>query len=343
MRGSNRRASSPEAAETMTRRAQGKPPAEDAGAGGEHDPAETAARQDSPAAAFELSPLGYSQGGAPVRLFRFPGRAEGASGDAALILGGVHGSERSGVEVAWRAIARLADGAVPPRTVYAVPCLFPDHHAVGLREGAVPTNRNFPWPGESLERAGQRGREAGQGDTPLDSLGVPILPENRMLLTLIGRIKPARLVSLHATIYPDRAGIFTDPHGLPALFDPEDWARLAEEAAARTIADIALAKAMARHAAGLGAGVAGNRLDDEPTAVWGGERPAGTSLGCWAPVPVSEGGGEDRPAISLITVEVDGCAASADSADPAARAAELEAHADAVVAVFLQAEGGNSA
>jgi hypothetical protein len=322
---------------------QPKPQAGGAGEGGESDPAETAARQDSPAAAFELPPLGYSEGGAPVRLFRFPGRAEGASGDAALILGGVHGSERSGVEVAWRAIARLADGAVPPRTVYAVPCLFPDNHAVGLREGSVPTNRNFPWPGESMARAGQRGLEAGRGGTPLDSLGVPILPENRILLGLIGRIKPARLVSLHATVYPQRAGIFADPHGLPALFDPEDWARLAEEAAARTMADIALATAMARHAAGLGAGVAGNRLDDEPTAVWGGERPAGTSLGCWAPVPVSEGGAEDRAAISLITVEVDGCAASREAADPAARAAELEAHADAVMAVFLQAEGGNSA
>ncbi|NBB81788.1 MAG: hypothetical protein GVY28_00110 [Alphaproteobacteria bacterium] len=76
--------------------------------------------------------------------------------------------------------------------------------------------------------------------------------------------------------------------------------------------------------------------------MWGGETPAGTSLGGWAPVPICEGGAEDRPAISLITVEVDGCAASPESADGAARAAELEGHADAIVRVFLQAEAGKS-
>lgn len=272
-----------------------------------------------PLDAWELRPLGHSAADAPVRLFRFPGMGE----EAALVLGGVHGSERSGVEVAWRTITRLAAGPAPRWTVYAVPCLFPDNLAAGLREGAVPTNRNFPAPGESLSSAAKRG-----GGVPLDSLNVPILPENRMLIDLVGRIKPQRVVSLHATMFPERAGIFADPHGGPAQSHAPD-------AAIRTRADANLAMAMARHARARGAGVAGNRLEYDPTALWGGETPVGTSLGGWAPAPITEGGAEDRPSITLITVEVDGLTDSRCATDPASRAAELVAHADAIVRVFL--------
>jgi hypothetical protein len=305
----------------------GRPPA------GVSVPAEIAGpRQDSPAAAYELAPLGRSAGGEAIRQFRFPGAAE----RVALILGGVHGSERSGVEVAWRAIDRLAAGASPAWTVYAVPCLFPDNHAAGLREGEVPTNRNFPWPGESLEKARARSALLGGAGEPADSLGVPILPENRLLIELIGRIKPERAASLHATVHPERAGIFADAHGVPEYpVADSEWTAIAGLAAARTAADADLALAMARHARARGARVAGNRLEAEPTALWSGETPAGTSLGGWAPVPVVQGVAEDRPAVSLITVEVDGCAASPEATDPAARAAELEAHAEALIAVFL--------
>ena len=277
--------------------------------------------QELPIDAWELAPLGRSAADAPIRLFGFPGPAE----ETALILGGVHGSERSGVEAAWRTVGRLASGAARRWTTYAVPCLFPDNLADGRREGPVPTNRNFPAPGESLSNAARRG-----GGTPLDSLGVPILPENRMLIGLIGRIKPRRVVSLHATAFPERAGIFADPHILPGPADT------AEAAAARTRDDAALAMAMARHAQARGAGVAGNRLDGTPTALWSGETPAGTSLGGWAPAPIAEGGGEDRPPITLITVEVDGLAGSEQTADPRARAVELDAHADAIITVFLE-------
>ena len=277
--------------------------------------------QELPVDAWELAPLGTSAADSPIRLFGFPGVAE----ETALILGGVHGSERSGVEAAWRTVGRLASGAAPHWTTYAVPCLFPDNLADGRREGSVPTNRNFPAPGESLSNAAQRG-----GSAPVDSLGVPILPENRMLMALIGRIKPRRVVSLHATAFPERAGIFADAHTLPGPADS------AEAAAARTHHDAELAMAMARHAQARGARVAGNRLDGIPTALWSGETPAGTSLGGWAPAPIAEGGAEDRLPITLITVEVDGLADSKQAADPLARAVELEAHADAIMTVFLE-------
>ncbi len=273
--------------------------------------------------------LGTSDEGRPVTAHFFPGNGRGR----ALVIGGVHGSERSAVEVAQRLLARLTAGARPEADTVVVPLLFPDHYAADVREREIPTNRNFPAPGESLASARRRG-----GGRPLDHLGRPILPENMLLIELIERFRPDRIANLHATPHPQRPGFFSDPHA-PVPVAPGDTGgqRAARHAAAaRTAADEALALRLAAAAGRAGANVAGNRLGAEPTPVWSGEVCDGTSLGSWAPAPVVEGGPGDRDSVGVITVELYGLADSMRHPDPAARAAETDAFAEALLTLFLR-------
>jgi len=276
--------------------------------------------------------LGTSAGGRPVEAWFFPGTADARAGRA-LVLGGVHGDEASAAEVVARLLARLAAGERPEADALVVPVLFPDLYAARLREGDIPTNRNFPLRGESLRAARRRG-----GGRPVDDLGRPLLPENVLLLDLIRRFRPDRIASLHATPKPERAGIFADPHA-PASAGTgagTGAAAAAAAAAALTAADAALALRLAGAAAAAGARVAGNGLGGRPTAIWGGEVSGGMSLGGWGPAPVAEGGPDDRASIPIVTVEVAGLEESAAAADPAARAAELDAFADALLRLFLR-------
>lgn len=266
--------------------------------------------------------LGGTEAGTPILGYGFAGRDEGRM----LVIAGVHGSERSGVEVAERLVGLLQAGYRPlPHTV-VVPALFPDNVARGLRQGDVPTNRNFPVPGESLDAALRRGR-----GMPVDSRGLVLLPENRVLLDLVERFRPQTIISVHATVYPERAGFFADPHAVPPAAKGRAGERLAEAARADTERDAGLALRLARAAAARGVPVAGNHLDTAPTVLWSGESPEGTSLGGWGPCAVAEGGPGDRPAIGIVTVEVDGLATSAEAADPVLRRAELTALAETIL------------
>lgn len=266
--------------------------------------------------------LGESEGGTPILGYGYAGGGEGRI----LVIAGVHGSERSGVEIAERLVGFLQAGYRPVPHTVVVPALFPDNVAAGVRQGEVPTNRNFPAPGESLAAATRRGL-----GTPVDSLGLAILPENVALLGLIESFRPAAIISLHATIYPERAGIFADPHGVPAGATGAAAERLAAAARADTERDAGLALRLARAAMARGVRVAGNRLDSRPTVLWSGEQPEGTSLGGWGPCAVAEVGPGDRPAIGVITVEADGLPASPEALDPMLRRAELAALAETIL------------
>ena len=254
--------------------------------------------------------LGHTAGRRPIRAWFFPGLSD----ERALVIGGVHGNEHSGV----RAVEILRDALQtvprPYRSVLLVPKLFPDNVAAnrgkGIREGSIETNRNFPAPGESLDTA----RAAGGAKGPLDMLKRPILPENIILMQLIERFRPGRIASVHATRHSSQAGIFADPHTVsPAI---SRWASdiplpfagstfddmLQSSAGAGTAADAALALKMAQIAEAGGARVAGNQLGSAtPNTVWGGAAPRGASLGRWGPSFILEGGSGDRPPISVIT------------------------------------------
>ena len=249
-------------------------------------------------------------GGPPVTLHRFA-----AGPRRRLVIAGVHGSELSGVEVAERVLARLAERPVEGTDTLVIPCLFPDHAAIGLREGAIPTNRNFPPRGHGLA-----------GDDPRDAMGRPILPENGVLMAVVAAFQPDRIATLHATVHPERAGVFADPHArADGQIDPD-----------ATAADAALSLALAGFARAHGARVPGNALDQNGNSVWGGEVADGVSLGTWGPAPVTTPADQARPAIGIITVEIDGLIRSDAPDAPPDRARELDAFARMVVDGFLR-------
>jgi hypothetical protein len=282
--------------------------------------------------------------GRPVQAFFFPG----ITNERALILGGVHGSEQGGIEVVEMLLADLRAATRRPHyTVIIVPVLFPDNAARRRREGATPTNRNFPAPGTSLDSATD-----GSGQ-PRDAQGRAILSENVAFMRLVERFRPGRICTVHGTNTRESAGVFSDPHsvsrqarGRARAAHPGDPAAAAaaeralqDEAARRTTADESLALRMARgiRDAGHGNAVRGNHLDGRPTREWSGAVPGGTSLGGWGPQDVSEGRGTDRPSMSVITVEVPTNVRSDDLRGNAreARRQELLAFRDVIRDIFL--------
>lgn len=144
--------------------------------------------------------------GRPIEVTFF----KGATDRRALVIAGVHGTERQGVDVARRLIDDLKNSPKPPGfTTIIVPSLFPDNEAAGRREGGTPTNRNFPSPSQDLADAKKAG-----GGTAKDALGKEILPENLMLMELMERFHPERIISIHGTWGPGAAGVSYDPRQL---------------------------------------------------------------------------------------------------------------------------------
>jgi hypothetical protein len=155
----------------------------------------------------------------PIQAFFF----KGSTDRRALVIAGVHGTERQGMDVAQRLISDLKTTSKPPAfTTIIVPSLFPDNAArgpMGTRESETtpqtPTNRNFPPPSEDLAAATAAG-----GGTAVDASKSggkrtrAILPENLMLIELMERFHPERIISIHGTSGPGSAGVFYDPRSL---------------------------------------------------------------------------------------------------------------------------------
>ncbi len=149
---------------------------------------------------------------------------EGVSAQRALVIAGVHGQERQGIDVARMLIDDVLKKQRPYYSVVLVPSLFPQHADAawgvkGKRELDTQTNRNFPDLGAEVAQY--------KGGQALDASGNPvkaakddtgtardILIENVMLMELIDRFQPARIISIHGTHAPATAGVFADPHFL---------------------------------------------------------------------------------------------------------------------------------
>ena len=223
--------------------------------------------------------LGKTFMGNPVQAYFFPGTSK----ERALVIGGVHGSELSGIEVAKRLVKNLHETAAKPPyfNTMVVPVLFPDNEQVARTLAPAPgadsntgrftdatrcpkftssgktvcadPNRQFPTKGQPFDLK-----------NPVDSKGRNIETENVYLLNLINFYRPTRIASLHAhsmtaKLKPglDGPGIFADPHTSTGTD-------------ARTKADCALALAMARLAKREGARLPGNWLDTStPTCFYG--------------------------------------------------------------------------
>jgi len=290
--------------------------------------------------------LGYARGAPaggrlPIRAYYFQGR----TAERALIVGGVHGSEQSSVEVTNILVENLLTGPIPRFTTIVVPVLFPanleaaqaanppicpsrgcDPISPGRSTpGEADPNRQYPPIGYSLDTARSEGAALG----PVDEQDRPMEPETVMLLELIERFRPIRIASVHAHSMRGRQRRGRD---MPGIFgersDPTDDA---------------LALSMAQHAQMGGARVPGNWLgSDRPEPDYPPSAPsisAGITLGGWAPHPISEGGPQDRPAMTIITVEVQHyhpSSAELTEADRNRRVRELEAHSDALRDIFLE-------
>jgi hypothetical protein len=317
------------------------------------------------------SELGKTAGKRSIELRLFPGK----TARRALVIGGVHGTERQGVQVA-RLLEKDLAASPADFSVLLVPVLFPDNAASGkhgIREQTgTSTNRNFPDPGKDLAASGGK-----------DALGADILPENKLLMELMERFKPERIISLHGTQHPSKAGVFYDPRKLTkeeelasarsagasarprpadsegssearfrALYDRSVADKLAAAEAtdkdlslrAATLIDAATTGVKGREARKLGAGkdhpsVAGNvgPSGKLDTGHWGGEVPVGVSLGDYASARGTSIFTVEPPVNRNIADYGKGGDTAGDKVSQADRTTELQAYADAVRTVLLAA------
>ena len=288
--------------------------------------------------------LGFTKNRQPVNAYFFPGRSE----KRALVLGGMHGSELSSIEVAREVMKSIISGTMPEYNVVVIPTLFPDNaiYALSPEKGAVnkgrytdasnaDPNRQMPPLGKAFDKS-----------SPTDLYGRTIEKENQMLLELIQEFAPERIVNLHAIRDITKAGIYADPRT-----DCEGYALGFES-------DSLLAVMMAKQIAEAGGPVPGNRLDTQPTAVYhcdpvvvpagsfqkrnlhGSKLPNnrgyGVSLGSWATTAVCEEG-KQRDAIQLLTVEFPGYKNSSayQGKERENRLMNVRLYANAIVKVFL--------
>lgn len=233
--------------------------------------------------------------GRTVELHVFPGR----STERALVIGGVHGTEPVGVEVARRVVSRLraesGRNARPYFTTVVVPVLFPDNlpashggHGRGRRatRGYADPNRQFPGIGTGL---GVRPGGGASRGVPTDSLGRIIEPANVALIELIRRFRPQRIASVHAIRNPRSAGIYADPHrgtGTALGHEAADLARRMHE----------VARVLGGHVPGSMRGSGRYPHQGEISA-------QGASLGQWGSQAV-ETGPHRRGGIPIITIEL---------------------------------------
>jgi len=132
--------------------------------------------------------LGHSVEGRPLVLYRFS-----RWGGGTLVIGGIHGSEPTGAEVAERLVALLAHNPAgwDDSPVAVLPRANPDGLARGTRANArgVDLNRNFA----AANWTGRKPGHANYGGPWPESE-----PETRAILRAIAMTAPARIVSIHS-------------------------------------------------------------------------------------------------------------------------------------------------
>lgn len=296
--------------------------------------------------------LGITREGRPVNAWYFPGTSD----KKALVIGGMHGSELSSIEVAQALIEKLS--MREEKTYYSViiiPSLFPDNAAMAMKvpeqagsvlnigrythENAVDPNRQMPSPGKDYDEG-----------SFTDHLHRPIETENQLLLQLIRIYKPERIANVHAIRNINYGGIYADPR------TDENSIALGYET------DSSLAVDMASLVQQQQGNVAGNHLGKHPTALYykdpvpapkgllqkrnttgsalKAHRGSGISMGTWGTTAIrdEEDSSRCRNAMRVITIEVPGAKRSFDYASASRQAffrKQVQAFVNAVEEVFL--------
>jgi hypothetical protein len=296
--------------------------------------------------------LGRSQQGRDVEAYFFPG----TSNKRALIIGGMHGSELSSIEVAKQLLQQLKTGDSIFYDVIIIPSLFPDNAEAAKQlpskiggvenigrysfPGAVDPNRQMPTPGQAFDE-----------EDVLDHAGRKIENENAFLLDLIDQYRPQRIVNLHAIRDTSHAGVFADPR------TNEKGIALGYET------DSSLAVTIAKHIKQNGGYIPGNCLHKKPTALYykdpqpapagffqmrnfsgsalPGKRGGGVSLGTWASTAVAdqEDPTKNRDAIRILTMEFPGSRRPSDYTqinEQAFYQQNIELYAAALKNIFLK-------
>jgi len=295
--------------------------------------------------------LGRSKQRRNVEAWFFPG----SSDQKALVIGGVHGSELSSVEVAKALIQQLQQANNNYYNVIIIPALFPDNASEAInnpehigstanigrytQSNSVDPNRQMPSPGKAFDVT-----------VGVDHLGRQIETENQLLLQLIQSFRPQRIINIHAIRNSSYGGVYADPRtdhtGIALGFS----------------SDSSLAIQMAAYIDIQGGNVKGNKLDKKPTALYykdpmpspaglfqkrnitgsvlQAHRGTGISLGTWASTAVvnDEDPSKNRDAIRMITMEYPGCKRPEDYksiSDQLFQLKQVELFATSVRVVFL--------
>jgi len=269
--------------------------------------------------------LGKTKQGRTIDAWYFPG----TSNKRALVIGGMHGSELSSIEMAEALIARLHH-ETSYYSVIVIPSLFPDNAAKAMAypdqlgsvlnigryssPDGVDPNRQMPSPGHGIDE-----------EHPVDHMGRIIEKENQFLLALIRDFQPTRIANLHAIRNLGYGGVYADPRT-----DAAGWAL-------GYGADSSLAIEMSRFIFIHGGNVKGNYLESNPRALYyrdpvpappgmlqrrnmtgsflAGHRGSGVSMGTWGTTAVAGTHGQDsRVAMRVITVEFPGARRSGNYA-----------------------------
>lgn len=295
--------------------------------------------------------LGMSKQSRGIEAYYFPGTSD----QRALVIGGVHGTELSSIEVATELVAQLQQQSRTYYSVIVIPSLFPDN---------AQTARNTPDQIGSSQNIGRYSNPAApdpnrqmpalgkpfDDNHPVDHMNREIEGENRLLLNLIQQFKPQRIINIHAIRNEENAGVFADPRT-----DSDGYAL-------EYGSDSSLAIDMAIYIESHGGWAPGNRLGQTPTSLYAcdpavaqpgtrqprnlqgsslnGNRGTGVSLGSWATTAVSNGtdSANNRDAIRLLTMEFPGCKRPLDyanKADQVYRKKLVTLYAQSIAAVFL--------
>jgi hypothetical protein len=273
--------------------------------------------------------LGQTKERRNIEAWFFPGTSD----YNALVIGGVHGSELSSIEVTRALIQQLLAGSKSYYNVIIIPSLFPDNALKALSSpgrigstdnlgrysmtASVDPNRQMPTPGKAYDE-----------NNGLDHLGRMIEIENQLLLQLIQTFKPQRIINVHAIRNTGYGGVYADPRtdntGIALGY----------------LSDSQLAITIARYIDEHGGNVNGNNLYSNPTALYykdpepvptgnfqkrnmagsilDSNRGSGVSLGTWASTAVTNDidPSKNRDAMRIITMEYPGCKRPADYKDP---------------------------
>lgn len=166
--------------------------------------------------------IGKTKSSRSVNAFFFAG----TSSERALVVGGMHGSELSAIEVAELLVVDLKKAPTKPHySVVVIPVLFPDNRVVAENEWNrtkdSPQNRNRGagryTKGKDETKVNDPNRLNQAAGTPFDpskpisSAGVPLEPENVMLENVINHFKPTRVAMLHSIQDARIGGFYADP------------------------------------------------------------------------------------------------------------------------------------